>query len=1080
MLTIYQRKLEKLGLCLVRHQSVVILTWGVVLVLSCAGFVRWHESKLSPDDQFVLIDSQSRQDIKKASRYFPLLEARREEVILVPKTKNNVLDVECLREAAVVHSTVLNTAGFEPRCAKQLSFSAKQLTEKCVFLSPLELINSNMDLLKWLPFLLAKEWQKKLANSTVHFNFKETLSAFTLEDNDTRASAKAMRMVYFIQSPKNISEEKMTYDVEERLASRLSSLGLRMKCTSLSFLTSRMLDDVVADVLRPKSWPLAISAVVLLISGIILTKLSRRYFNCVNVFLVACSCVALALFCSLGVASLLGLPFSQTFWFLPFLLLGGTSTNALLVVRELENQLHSPSFELRLSGCLARMGLLILATTTFYLILFGVAMKASFPGLVHFFLVAFLSVFLTFLSILTLFPVLLTLDVKRIKSLILPVCVSGIEGVRRTTLYSVISHDHRNAKGTACDCIEGLTKLPGRILALILILVLVPVFSVLALKPGERFDTNISLHQGKKMRNFLQTRSNWFDKEADVSLVFFGGIDYSSNTSLLTEVISKASHDFGLSSNWINSLNTWARENQINCEVQGLLSCLLVLQKVAPRHPLWQDVTLQHNTSIRASQFHLHMKFAKDLSSNSKVLSSLREEMSAKDKAQMVAVSQEFIGLEDLMIFKQDFISTLYIATAAIFFGAFFLTFSPTISFILMSSFLLQVLEASAFMFLREVPFNQLSSPSFFVIVVVSFNYSVYVTQNFVVSCKKSSKEGALDAVASCFPAVVSGGALTVLGSFSLGFVFPHLWNLFQTVFPPLLLLGLVHAFLILPPLLSLTGYHLGFITSKLTELSSSEMQTQQQKFQLLKCPRAPAHPGISLIGISCKFPQAESKLQFWDMLVNGRCAVTESFPPNRPEELSNFHKLYNPKRFVNGRLVVMAGAYLENIRGFDAKFFGISPQEAHKMDPQQRILLQVVYEAIEDAGLRLEDLQRCRTGVFVGVMNLDYGSLSNDTSNYSNINQFTSTGITAPILANRISFCLNLTGPSLSVDTACSSSLTALKLACDSLHKRDCEVAVVCAPNIILDHAMQVCKASLYPLDINKLFRNPLSTVRN
>ena len=141
----------------------------------------------------------------------------------------------------------------------------------------------------------------------------------------------------------------------------------------------------------------------------------------------------------------------------------------------------------------------------------------------------------------------------------------------------------------------------------------------------------------------------------------------------------------------------------------------------------------------------------------------------------------------------------------------------------------------------------------------------------------------------------------------------------------------------------------------------------------------------------------------------------------------------------------------------FDNRFFGISNQEARGMDPQQRILLQVVYEAIEDAGMRLEDLQKCRTGVFVGVMNLEYGTLVTDPSNFHNIDQFSSTGITASILANRVSFCLNLTGPSLAVDTACSSSLTALKLACDNLHNEDCDIAIICAPNIILDHSMQM-----------------------
>ena len=89
--------------------------------------------------------------------------------------------------------------------------------------------------------------------------------------------------------------------------------------------------------------------------------------------------------------------------------------------------------------------------------------------------------------------------------------------------------------------------------------------------------------------------------------------------------------------------------------------------------------------------------------------------------------------------------------------------------------------------------------------------------------------------------------------------------------------------------------------------------------------------------------------------------------------------------------------------------------------------------------------------------MNLDYAALLSYPSNYKNVDQFTFTRMTASILANRVSFCLNLTGPSFAVDTACSSSLTAQKLACDNLQNEDCEIAIVCAPNIVINHSLQI-----------------------
>ncbi len=206
----------------------------------------------------------------------------------------------------------------------------------------------------------------------------------------------------------------------------------------------------------------------------------------------------------------------------------------------------------------------------------------------------------------------------------------------------------------------------------------------------------------------------------------------------------------------------------------------------------------------------------------------------------------------------------------------------------------------------------------------------------------------------------------------------------------------------------------------------------------------------ISIVGISCRFAAGvNSKDAFWDLLVKGDCVIG-SYPDNRLEALA-LKRFYNPARQVPGKHYTLKGAFLDEIAGFDAQFFGISPAECRAMDPQQRLLLQSVYEAIEDAGLRLEDLQKCRTGVYVGLMNLDYGRLLLDDGNVPNIDEFASTGITASTAANRISFSLNLNGPSLTVDTACSSSLSALNIAVTHVKARECDVAIVCAPNLIL-----------------------------
>jgi acyl transferase domain-containing protein len=223
------------------------------------------------------------------------------------------------------------------------------------------------------------------------------------------------------------------------------------------------------------------------------------------------------------------------------------------------------------------------------------------------------------------------------------------------------------------------------------------------------------------------------------------------------------------------------------------------------------------------------------------------------------------------------------------------------------------------------------------------------------------------------------------------------------------------------------------------------------------------SHPA-AIVGMACRFPGGvNSKDDFWDLLVEGRCGIGP-YPANRPDSRS-FIDCYSSGKNTPGKHHVLTGCFLEHITGFDNQFFRISPTESCSMDPQQRILLQVVYEAIEDAGIRLEDLQQCRTGVYVGLMNTEFGALLMQPSHIRNIDQFCSTGVAASIAANRISFSLNLTGPSLTLDTACSSSLVAFDIAFGHLQSGECDVAIVCAPNILLtgyQYHLACCRTGL------------------
>jgi amino acid adenylation domain-containing protein/thioester reductase-like protein len=200
----------------------------------------------------------------------------------------------------------------------------------------------------------------------------------------------------------------------------------------------------------------------------------------------------------------------------------------------------------------------------------------------------------------------------------------------------------------------------------------------------------------------------------------------------------------------------------------------------------------------------------------------------------------------------------------------------------------------------------------------------------------------------------------------------------------------------------------------------------------------------IAIIGLSCRFPQASSPQAFWELLRNGVDAITE-VPPDR-WNVDEFHS-FDPA--TPGKVTSRWGGFLDGVDLFDPHFFGISPREAARMDPQQRLLLEVSWEALENAFIPPRSLAGTRTGVFIGISSYDYSRLQFDDP--ARIDAYAGTGNAHSIAANRLSYLLDLRGPSMAVDTACSSSLVAAHLACQSLRSGESDVALVGGVNLIL-----------------------------
>ncbi|MFG1343669.1 SDR family NAD(P)-dependent oxidoreductase [Xanthobacter autotrophicus DSM 431] len=203
----------------------------------------------------------------------------------------------------------------------------------------------------------------------------------------------------------------------------------------------------------------------------------------------------------------------------------------------------------------------------------------------------------------------------------------------------------------------------------------------------------------------------------------------------------------------------------------------------------------------------------------------------------------------------------------------------------------------------------------------------------------------------------------------------------------------------------------------------------------------------IAVIGIGCRFPGGIASPEgYWSFLVGKRCGIREI-----PADRWNLNNYYDPDPEAAGRSYSKWGGFLTgDVFHFDPAFFDMAPREVISMDPQQRLLLQVAYEAVEDSGVPLRDLQKHRTGVFVGISTSDFSYSQRYRRVATDI--FAGTGSAYSIAANRISHRLDLKGPSIALDTACSSALVAVDQAIRHLSMGTCDVALAGGVNMMLD----------------------------
>ena len=1049
----------------------------VALLLTC-GFAKF-ESEGNVKYLFLPENSEASLDIRKARNLGFEIEVRQEEIIILPKYNKSVLSQECLAEMIDLHKIITQIELYNKHCYRP------NPTIPCASVNLLDIFSYDKKNLINIPqqikdilyndvFLMGNG--RRLQDNYNSIFGKEAF-------NGKLDSAKVLRTVYYMREyRREDTNRKGILDWEMEFLNAVSSFAENTTCAKILYSAERSLDDSVSESTGSDIRFFSLTFTIMgIFSGIINGRCSDPRFGHQLLGFASLLSIYLGITAALGFLVFLGVPFVSMIGVLPFLVVSIGIDDVFIILHEL-NEMVRQNIPARhmLSGTMARSGPTITMTTLTDLVAFAVSCRSIFPAIRYFCSYAALTIWSAFFMLMTFFVGCMWFDIKRINAQRQDMAPCFKARSPGNCCLGFRTHGFDNAMKSWGKII---TSIPGKVVVCLFSILLFSGGIYGALNINETFNRQLLTTEDSHYREYLNVFEENFHLNIPVDVIFPGQQRYSCEElqkmySKVQNIAKNNAYFIPQSISWLSEYLSWASKHNIDINDTDIFYETLSHFISLPQYIRFaEDLKFSKNqTHLIASRIVIFSKSSPESVFQRDMMISIRQDLSRATDVNAFAIALPFIYFEQYANVLDETIRNVIVAGISILFITSLFLNHFMIIICLMCGFLALILELLGLMYMWNVSVNSISMINLVMALGFSVDYNAHVAYHFVSSKATSAENRVIDSLGKIGGSVLLGGLSTFLGMMPTGFASSTVFKTFFKMFVGIVVLGLLHGLAILPVYLALLGKIFDF-----REMENNSFilkwfkRIREQKFFKTNdvnsskyVVKAKSPIPVAIVGIGCRFPAGtNSKDEYWNMLVEGRCGVG-SYPTNRPDS-KEFVNCFNSGKGTPGKHYVLTGAFLENITGFDAQFFGITPSESRQMDPQQRLLLQVVYEAIEDAGMRLEDLQQCRTGVYVGLMNLEYGSLVLQPSNIRTIDQFSPTGCAMSVVANRISFSFHLTGPSLTLDTACSSSLVAFDVAFGHLQTGECDVAIVCAPNILLTGRkfhMACCKAGLLAQD--------------
>lgn len=747
--------------------AVAILIVGVCSI----GFL-WLNPENRTSKIFVPQNSKSMQDLNKANKFFQL-KLRREQIIMVPKNGQDILDASCLKEALQIHHMVENLTGYADVCSAGLELKARS-KEFCIGINPLELFNFSEEnfvnitgkLKEALtcPGLLMRNGRPSCLNMPKMF------AGITKNKSTNQVlSAQALKMTYFVEEPNSDEETNRVESWEESFIAKLSSMQDDLSSVTIYISAERSLDDAIdASSSSDIRWFSLTFTIMLQFASMMVGKLFRNPLTGHSLLALGGTfSVGLGILVGFSLSMMIQTPFVRIVGVLPFLVTGIGLDDMFIIVDHLDRQQRHLNVPVTVKQVMSGTGVTITMTTLTDLVAFAVSTNSQFLSISYFCTYAALTISCAFLMIVTVFVALLSFDVRRIKANrrnCLPMCHAPEPKEGQPPWDEPRPQvSNRLMQRWGKFLMRSTTK--TTVLMISLGLLGAGLYATIHL--DQEFDRTLLAKEGSDYKAFLKMDRKYFKLPTEVNIVLSGNVEYKTvfvqnEVIRLSKLASENKYFEKNTITWMGALLKYCRDHNKTCDGESFTASLKDFRNTYEFSYFKGDIKFSQNkTNIDATRIIAYMKSSSSSVFKKDAMLSIRKDMTTKSKLPVYVAAASFIYLEQYAIILSETIRNLVVAALAILIvtAPFLVNFS--VSFLVFFGFVSLIFELFGMMWLLGVSLNAISMINLVMAIGFAVDYSAHIAHAFVKAPDSFADKRVVEAVTHVGASVLLGGKIS-------------------------------------------------------------------------------------------------------------------------------------------------------------------------------------------------------------------------------------------------------------------------------------------------------------------------------